>query len=145
MKYPNGKIINHPYFLQYVEAKSGQTLEIHNPTDGSLVASNIHVAGEADVDDAVAAATKAFKEGPWSQMNGAKRAGLLNKFADLFEKNVDEIINLESYAMGIPVGGAKMFAYAIPAYFRCMSLLNLAWGRVNSLTWVQIMQDTQTK
>ncbi|KUL81642.1 hypothetical protein ZTR_09382 [Talaromyces verruculosus] len=103
---------------EYVEAKSGQTLEIHNPTDGSLVASNIHVAGEADVDDAVVAATKAFKEGPWSQLNGAKRADLLNKFADLFEKNIDEIVHLESLAMGIPVGGAKMFASAIPAYFR---------------------------
>ncbi|KAI7978318.1 hypothetical protein EIK77_001261 [Talaromyces pinophilus] len=102
----------------YVEAKSGQTLEIHNPTDGSLVASNVHVAGEADVDDAVAAATKAFKEGHWSQLNGAKRADLLNKFADLFEKNIDEIVHLESLAMGIPVGGAKMFASAIPAYFR---------------------------
>lgn len=113
--------LKHPYFFQYVEAKSGQTLEIHNPTDGSLVASNIHVAGEADVDDAVTAATKAFKEGPWSHMNGAKRAGLLNKFADLFEKNIHEIVHLESLAMGIPVGSAKMFAHAIPAYFRCLS------------------------
>ena len=47
----------------------------------------------------------------------------MNRFADLFEKNIDEIVHLESLAMGIPVGGAKMFASAIPAYFRCMSLL----------------------
>ncbi|QGA18857.1 hypothetical protein EYB26_006542 [Talaromyces marneffei] len=103
---------------EYVDAKSGETLEIHNPTDCSLVASNIHVAGEADVDDAVAAAEKAFKEGPWSQFTGAQRAELLNRFADIFEKNIDEIIRLESLAMGIPVGGGKMFAQAIPAYFR---------------------------
>lgn len=76
----------------------------------------------------MAAATKAFKEGPWSQMNGAKRGDLLNKFADLFEKNIDETVRLESLAMGIPVGSAKSFAHAIPAYFRCMALLAFASG-----------------
>jgi aldehyde dehydrogenase (NAD+) len=46
---------------------------------------------------------------------------LLHRFADIFEKNLDEILHLESLAMGTPVGGAKMFALAIPAYFRCIS------------------------
>ncbi|EED13331.1 aldehyde dehydrogenase, putative [Talaromyces stipitatus ATCC 10500] len=103
---------------EYVEAKSGQTIQVHNPVDGSLIASNIHVAGESDVDDAVAAATKAFKEGPWSQFTGTQRGKLLYRFADLLEQNLDEVVRLESLAMGIPVGGAKMIAQKIPAYFR---------------------------
>lgn len=56
-------------------------------------------------------------------MTGAERGDLLNKFADLFEKNGEQIINLESLAMGIPVGSAKVFTQAIPAYFRCTSLV----------------------
>lgn len=76
-------------------------------------------------------------------MNGAKRGDLLNKFADLFEKNLDKTIELESLAMGIPVGSAKSFAHAIPAYFRCMSLSTFAWMEGFFTDFVQIMQDTQ--
>lgn len=61
-------------------------------------------------------------------MSGAKRGDLLNKFADLLEKNIDESIKLESLAMGIPVGSAKSLVYAIPAYFRCMCLSKFCLG-----------------
>lgn len=102
-----------------MEAKSGESYEIYNPADGRLVASNIHIAGEADVDAAVDAATRAFK-GPWSQLTGAQRGQLLNRFAELFEHNLEEVIRLEAISMGMPLLAAKGFAFRIPAWFRCI-------------------------
>ncbi len=49
-----------------------------------------------DIDAAVAAARKAFDQGPWPKMTGAKRARVLNKFADLLEEHTEELAALET-------------------------------------------------
>ena len=41
---------------QYRPSSTGETLTIHNPDNDELVTDKAHVAGEKDVDDAVAAA-----------------------------------------------------------------------------------------
>lgn len=101
-----------------MNAKSGKTLEIRNPADGSLVASNVQVAGTVDVDDAVEAATAAFK-GPWRSFTGAQRGELLHRFADLLTQHIDEIFRLETMSMGIPISVIKSFAGIVPGYFHC--------------------------
>lgn len=91
---------------QYVDSKSGRTIEIWNPADESLVSSDIQVADETDVDLAVAAARAAF-EGPWRSLTGSERGELMIKFADLFVERMDEICLLETVAMGAPVSVVK--------------------------------------
>jgi aldehyde dehydrogenase (NAD+) len=87
-----------------VPSKSGETLTLINPYDGTPIPAQIHVAGEEDIADVVAAARAAFKSGPWSTYTGAQRAICLNKFADLLEKHAMELADLDSLAMGAPVG-----------------------------------------
>lgn len=65
------------------------------PQDESLI-TEIAEGNKADVDAAVAAARKAFDEGPWPRMTGATRARVLNKFADLLEANLEELAALET-------------------------------------------------
>ena len=101
-----------------MNAKSGKTLEIRNPADGSLVASNVQVAGTVDVDDAVEAAAAAFK-GPWRSFTGSQRGELLHRFANLLSQHIDEIFRLEIMSMGIPISAIKSFAEIVPAYFHC--------------------------
>ena len=55
-KLPKQLIING----EYVDSKSSKKLTVKNPKDGSLVADDVPLAGEQDVDAAVAAAEKAF-------------------------------------------------------------------------------------
>ena len=44
---------------------------------------------KADIDKAVAAAKEAFKLGsPWRRMDASERGRLLNKFADLLERDI---------------------------------------------------------
>ena len=57
----------------------------------------------ADVDLAVKAARKAFhSKSPWRRMSASERGRLLNKLADLIEKNADELAALESLDNGKP-------------------------------------------
>lgn len=76
-------------------APAESLVDRHSPADGSLLAQ--FSAGTAkDVDDAVAAALKAFKEESWADMSGANRAKLLNRFADLIADNADSLLRIEA-------------------------------------------------
>lgn len=53
---PKQLIINN----EYVDSKNSKKLTVKNPKDGSLIADDVPLAGEADVDAAVAAAEKVY-------------------------------------------------------------------------------------
>lgn len=53
---PKQLIINN----EYVDSRNSQKITVKNPKDGSLIADDVPLAGEADVDEAVAAAEVAF-------------------------------------------------------------------------------------
>ena len=91
---------------QWVSATSGRTFETINPATGDVIA---HVAeGEAaDVDKAVKAARRAFDKGPWKKMNARERGKLMNRLADLIEKNIDELAALETLDNGKPIRDAR--------------------------------------
>ncbi|KAI4329559.1 hypothetical protein MLD38_027935 [Melastoma candidum] len=86
---------------QFVDAASGKTFPTIDPRTGEVIA---HVAeGDAeDVNRAVAAARKAFDEGPWPKMTAYERSRILLKFADLVEKHNDELAALETWNNGKP-------------------------------------------
>ena len=76
----------------------------------------IQVASEADVDRAVAAAKAAFPG--WSTTPGAKRASIMNKFADLLDANAERIGKLETICMGQPIALARGFVHGAAAVWR---------------------------
>ncbi|XP_030938154.1 aldehyde dehydrogenase family 2 member B4, mitochondrial-like [Quercus lobata] len=86
---------------QFVDAVSGKTFPTYDPRTGEVIA---HVAeGDAeDINRAVAAARKAFDEGPWPRMTAYERSRILLRFADLVEKHSDELAALETWNNGKP-------------------------------------------
>src|SRR3954464_4215129 len=84
------KVKDQPLFIggKWQDSISGKTFETLNPATGEVIC-NVAEGDKADIDLAVAAARKAFEEGPWSRMNPSERGRLLNRLADLIEKNVD--------------------------------------------------------
>lgn len=86
---------------KFVDAASGKTFPTLDPRTGEVIA---HVAeGESeDVDRAVAAARKAFDEGPWPKMTAYERSRILLRFADLLEEHNDELAALETWDSGKP-------------------------------------------
>jgi aldehyde dehydrogenase (NAD+) len=85
-----------------VEAVSGKRFESRNPANGSLVAS-VSEADSADIDLAVAAARKAFEQGPWPRFTPAERQGVLLRLADLLEARGELFAWLDTLDMGAPI------------------------------------------
>src|ERR1700726_5010109 len=91
---------------QWVNSVSGKTFPTINPSTGEELA-RIAEADAADVDKAVAAARAAFEKGAWRKMTASQRGNLMFKLADLIEKNLDELAQLEALDNGKPYQVAK--------------------------------------
>jgi aldehyde dehydrogenase (NAD+) len=69
------------------------------------VLTEIVEASSADVDRAVEAARRAFddRNGPWRKLSSSERGRLIWTLADLVEKNIDELAELETLDNGKPI------------------------------------------
>ncbi|MEY5100038.1 MAG: hypothetical protein RJA36_2757 [Pseudomonadota bacterium] len=90
---------------QFVDAESGETLPTLNPHDNSVI-TEVAMAGQADIDKAVAAAEKALPA--WSRMSAMDRGRILLKLADLVEHNAEELARLESLDTGHPIRDSRI-------------------------------------
>jgi phenylacetaldehyde dehydrogenase len=88
---------------EFVQAQTGACLDAFDPATGQKIA-EIPDAASADVDIAVAAARRAFDEGPWPRMVPMERAKILWRVADLIEENIDALAELETLDQGKPLG-----------------------------------------
>ena len=88
---------------QWVEG-SGKAFETGNPATGDVL-TTVSDASERDVEQAVAAARKAFDDaaGPWRKMSASERGKVLWRIADAIEKNIDELAELETLNNGKPI------------------------------------------
>src|SRR5690242_19306237 len=91
---------------KWIDSSSGKTFESVNPATGDVIA-NVAEGDKADVDKAARAARKAFEKGPWKKMNARERGKLMNKIADLIEKNFDQLAMLETLDNGKPLADSK--------------------------------------
>ncbi|MGH9612477.1 MAG: aldehyde dehydrogenase family protein, partial [Bryobacteraceae bacterium] len=101
---------------EWVKSQSGKTFPTLNPATGEEIC-QVAEADAADVDKAVRAARAAFERGPWRKMAAAERGRLLNKLADLIEKHIDELSELEALDNGKPVHVAR--AADLPLTIAC--------------------------
>src|SRR5262252_10547532 len=88
---------------QWVEG-SGKSFDSVNPATGEVL-TQVAEAGAKDVDQAVAAARKAFDDlaGPWRKLSASERGKILWRIGDLVEKNIDELAELETLDNGKPI------------------------------------------
>lgn len=84
---------------EWVSPESGATQDVVNPSDGSVV-EQVDVADDADVQRAIAAARRAFDAGDWSRSPVGERVALLNRTADLLERDRDAIARAETLNTG---------------------------------------------
>lgn len=89
-----------------VEAVSGRRFVRESPAHGVPVG-EYPFAEREDVDLAVAAARKAFEEGPWPKLSGAERAKLLLKGAEQIRTHAEELALIETLESGKPIAQAR--------------------------------------
>jgi phenylacetaldehyde dehydrogenase len=91
---------------EWVESASGKTFATINPATGEVLA-QVAEGDAVDIDRAVAAARRAFEDGPWGKMTAADRSTLIWKLADLIEEHTEELATLETLDNGKPIVAAR--------------------------------------
>ena len=79
----------------WVDASDGGTWEQLNPATNEVV-TTFAVGSVADVDRAVAAARKAFDEGPWPRMTAKDRKQFFNRLVALITEHGEELNQLQT-------------------------------------------------
>ncbi len=100
--------VDHLIGGEWVPSRSGERFETRDPHDGSLLGS-VAAGGAAEAQAAVTAARCAFDEGPWPRMLADERRRLLHAFADLVDRDAEELALLDTRDMGKPIRESRGF------------------------------------
>ena len=102
MTYPNVQLLINN---EWRAARSGATLPVHNPADGSTIGT-VAKASTADLDDALAAAAKGFEV--WKNTPAVERAKVMRAAAALLRERTDAIATVMTMEQGKPLAEAKI-------------------------------------
>jgi 5-carboxymethyl-2-hydroxymuconic-semialdehyde dehydrogenase len=117
--------IRHVIDGEFVDSVSGATFDVLDPVSNQTYATA--AAGQKeDVDLAVAAATRAFREGPWPKLVPRARARILNRIADAVEAQDARLAELETFDTGLPITQALGQAQRAAENFRFFADLIVA-------------------
>jgi betaine-aldehyde dehydrogenase len=94
---------------------SGGSLELTEPAT-EQVWNEVPAAGKKEIDEALDAATKAFRKSAWSAANPKCRIEALYRLAGLIRENAEQLAVLEARNVGKPIGDAR---WEINAGARC--------------------------
>ncbi|KIX93910.1 uncharacterized protein Z520_10247 [Fonsecaea multimorphosa CBS 102226] len=86
---------------RYVDSKHYEKLQLYNPKDGSLVADDVPLAADQDVDLAVAAAEAAFPQ--WKITTPSARRDMMLKLANLIVEHGAALAELTRITLGAPM------------------------------------------
>ncbi len=93
----------------WTSPSTGEAFDVRSPHDGTPVGS-APIASASDVDRAVAAARRAFDDGPWPRMSVEDRMAALRPFVDAYGANTAELAALVTSEMGSPA------SFSLPAH-----------------------------
>jgi acyl-CoA reductase-like NAD-dependent aldehyde dehydrogenase len=99
---------------KFVESESGKRYPVYNPATGEEIA-QIPVAGNSDIEKAVAAARKAFPV--WSQKSQAERSQMALKISKILREHAKELGEVDTLEHGTPAKLAGFLAADIPEWF----------------------------
>jgi len=108
-----------------VEAGNGEMLDVRNPATGDVIA-RIPNSTKEDIDRAMTSARAAFESKAWGGMDIRARAKLINRLADAFEANLDQLYRLETLNNGRPVNETRAQLSRLPDFFRYFAGLALS-------------------
>ncbi|KAJ8980941.1 hypothetical protein NQ317_000951 [Molorchus minor] len=122
IKYTNLFINN-----EFVDAVSKKTFPVINPATEKII-TNVAEADKADVDIAVAAAKAAFaRKSEWRKLDASARGRLLDKLADLMERDAEELAKLEALESG------KILGYCLFCVQHCVKVLRYYAGYADKI------------
>lgn len=109
----------------WVDSVGGETFGVLDPVSNTDYLT-VSAGQKADIDLAVAAATRAFREGPWPRMKPRERSRILNRVADLVEAQDTHLAEFETFDTGLPITQARGQALRAAENFRFFADLIVA-------------------
>ncbi|MGN6503182.1 MAG: 5-carboxymethyl-2-hydroxymuconate semialdehyde dehydrogenase [Pseudolysinimonas sp.] len=109
----------------FTDSVDGGTFDVLDPVTNEPY-TTAAAGTKADIDRAVAAATRAFREGPWPRMKARERARVLNRIADAVEARDAELAEWETFDTGLPITQALGQAQRAAENFRFFADLIVA-------------------
>src|ERR687892_248264 len=85
---------------EWVEASSGETFDVINPSNGEVVAA-VPKGGREDAQRAIAAAKESYESAVWADMDPDERVRIMRSVVDKFTEHEDELAELESMQAGL--------------------------------------------
>ncbi|WP_025134244.1 5-carboxymethyl-2-hydroxymuconate semialdehyde dehydrogenase [Leucobacter sp. PH1c] len=110
---------------KFVDSVGGEEFDVLDPVSNETYI-QASAGQKADIDLAVAAARRAFTEGPWPKMLPRERSRILHKVADIVESRDAQLAELESFDSGLPITQAKGQARRAAENFRFFADLIVA-------------------
>ena len=117
--------IQHYIDGEFVDSADGATFDVLDPVSNETYL-QCAAGKKADIDSAVAAAKRAFAEGPWAKMLPRERSRILHKIADVVESRDNRLAELESFDSGLPITQALGQARRAAENFRFFADLIVA-------------------
>jgi betaine-aldehyde dehydrogenase len=106
----------------WIAAQDGRRDDVINPYDQSVV-DTVDLAGNAEVDSAVAAARAAFDDGSWTQTPAGERGALLQRVAELLVRDKERIARTETLDTGKTLTESRIDVDDVTAVFRYYAAL----------------------
>ncbi|WP_102192496.1 5-carboxymethyl-2-hydroxymuconate semialdehyde dehydrogenase [Microbacterium aurantiacum] len=117
--------IQHYIDGSFVDSVDGDTFDVLDPVTNKTY-TTAAAGKKADIELAVAAAKRAFEEGPWPRMLPRERSRVLHRIADIVESRDARLAELESYDSGLPITQALGQARRAAENFRFFADLIVA-------------------
>ncbi len=118
-------VIQHYIDGKFVDSVDGDTFDVLDPVSNENYITA--AAGKtADIDLAVASATRAFTTGPWPGMKARERSRVLHRIADAVEAQDARLAEWESFDSGLPITQALGQARRAAENFRFFADLVVA-------------------
>lgn len=92
---------------EWAAPASSDTIQVVSPHSEQVIAT-VPEGSTADIDAAVAAARRAFDEGPWPQMSPEERIEVVQNFSNLYAGKLGEMAELITLEMGSPTSFANL-------------------------------------
>src|SRR5579871_1410209 len=102
---------------EWAAAESGEWFDSFNPFTGAPWA-RVPRGGPADVERAVAAAARAFRDPAWRDLTATARGALLQALAELAAERADELARIESTDNGKLLAEMRAQTHYLPQWFR---------------------------
>ncbi|WP_397473088.1 aldehyde dehydrogenase [Pusillimonas sp.] len=99
----------------YHPSASGEVFPVVNPKNGAIIA-EVAEGASTDIDAAIAAADRAF--GAWSSLSGAERGDIMHKVADVLDRRLPELLEIEIDQIGRPRREMQAQLARLPEWFR---------------------------